>query len=293
MHLDFEISIKDKIIYGCNRKLQCLTDYKVSKRRVWLKSILGRNNIIEPNIIGWETGIICSALLDTSYDHYVEIINFYEKLLKYQNWDISIFYMPDSFLHTASICKVIAKEKKYDLLPLVSEALLFCNNYKIEIENGLYLIPYRGRALYLDQIGIMGEAAQILSDFYEDDTLLNILLTQIEFTIDNQILGSNIFPTHKYELMEDKPIGRCTWGRGVGWWMMGVIYAAKAKKTPEDTRKRLIKYLVECSIYLISTQDSRGYLYDDIYLKQHIDTSTTALEVRIAFFENVILYVPG
>lgn len=271
---------KKLLLKQCNQKLSIYDNYQIPFIKMWLKKATGRKRI-DPSIVGWNTGLLCDGIIDSSLNdnekQCEKVIAFYDNLLKLQKLGFSVFFMPDSFIHASCMSKLIIRYNKKHLLPLVNTAIDFYKCSAVELSKQKYVIPFRANLLYLDQIGIMGEFCQILSDEFGEEELLAILLYQIYFTFENQIEQGELFPAHVFDLNNSKCLGSCTWGRGVGWWMMGLIYASKAKNTKESYKKEMIRYLLKCSKYLSSLQDEKGYLYDDIRYNANIDTSTTAI----------------
>ncbi len=95
-------------------------------------------------------------------------------------------------------------------------------------------------------------------------------------------MEANGIPYHAYNIKDKSKLGLCGWGRGIGWYSIGIIDSLK--ELPKDNKH--YKYLEECvkelATEIIKLQNENGgWSWTSIRKESRIDSSTTAI---LAYF---------
>ena len=108
------------------------------------------------------------------------------------------------------------------------------------------------------------------SALYGDTELAEIADRQIRFTEEVCIDPESGFPFHAYNYATGQHSGSSTWGRGVGWYLLGLT--SRTLRHPEHA-----PHLLHVFHSVFRYQDPKGFLYDDLFRQAHIDSSPTCM----------------
>lgn len=180
-----------------------------------------------------------------------------------------LFDKPDTLIHAYVILKLYSSYKKKKYYVMVEAAKSFL---KDEYRKNT-LIRYRSpaRKFYIDTIGMMNSFCYeygVQFDDYEIKTIANI---QLDYILSRCEFDKETLPYHVYDMASNLPSGPNTWGRGIGWFLVGLTEAAI-----NDPNKYKIHYNRVID-YVFLYQNKDGYFYDDFIAKNHIDTSITSM----------------
>ena len=266
-----------RIYENLAKKIEVSASYKVRyTAKSFTKKVIGKDRKLDPEISDWKIGLITEGLAGSGFDR--------EPLYRFFDWyrfligtGEECFWFQDQLLTAGSILKVILEDGKGEYRPLAVNAANSFSHNLIKTEDGTLLLPYRGKILYLDQIGIMAPFCVRALKFFGTERYVKILEKQILFTLTHQCSEDSVFPFHAYDIENGNTQGRNSWGRGIGWWLTGISALLSGAGTFMEQKTELLDYFVKCIAVLSDLQDKNGYLYEDIAAMNHIDTSTTAM----------------
>ena len=258
-------------------RIEVSASYKAKyTAKSFVKKVIGKRRKLDPEISDWKIGLITEGLAGSDFDR-EPLYRFFDWYRFLINTGEECFWFQDQLLTAGSILKVILDDEKGEYRPLAVNAVKSFTSSLIKAEDGTMLLPYRGKKLYLDQIGIMGSFCVRASKFFGKEKYVKILEDQILFTLTHQCTDDSIFPFHAYDLESGTTQGRNSWGRGIGWWLTGISALLSGAGMIMEQKTELLNYFIRCIAALSDLQDEKGYLYEDIASMNHIDTSATAM----------------
>lgn len=106
--------------------------------------------------------------------------------------------------------------KKNRTLPLQAEQA--CLNFLKQLKGSQTSIPYRSfipDVRFVDTIGMVVPFLMLCGE-------TNLAMIQIEEYDQAKLPHSNI-PPHAYDIVQKRPLGIYDWGRGIGWYILGLV----------------------------------------------------------------------
>ena len=104
-----------------------------------------------------------------------------------------------------------------------------------------------------------------------DPTVQKIAEYQVDYAVKLEKECGTPLPKHYKHVITGEIEGNEYWGRGSGWFILGLVYAALSN--PE----RFGAEYVRAIHWIFDQADENGYLFDDHREKNHVDTSTTSM----------------
>lgn len=125
---------------------------------------------------------------------------------------------------------------------------------------------------------------------YSVPEAVDLAVTQIlEYQKYGMMPGENI-PCHTYHTDTKIPTGLCGWGRGLGWWVLGLADSWQALPTLHPAKKTFEQLMIKTARSAMKFQDTNGgyhwLLFDPA---SRVDSSTVA---SIAWFCSVAEDIP-
>lgn len=117
----------------------------------------------------------------------------------------------------------ITSENKYKLATdlIYNKIQLFKN------QNGLYLYRKNDNILFIDSLGMVVPFLIEYGSYFKKEDILKEGIFQIKEYTRLTTKTFNEFPPHAFDLNHDIKLGSNNWSRGIGWYMIGLSYAAK------------------------------------------------------------------
>lgn len=137
-----------------------------------------------------------------------------------------------------------------------------------------YVKNYR----YVDTIGMICPFLVKYGVIYNKPECIELAVSQIfrykELGVDEK---SNI-PFHAYDVTKDYKVGLCGWGRGLGWFALGIIDTWIELPNESEYKKDLQKIIEELTRVIINIQDNDGGFGWIVTMSDsRKDSSTTAV----------------
>ena len=124
-------------------------------------------------------------------------------------------------------------------------------------------IPYRKRLPNIRFVDTIGMVLPLLVAGGQQERAM-LQLKEFE-----PALLNGIFPAHAYDLERGLPLGIYDWGRGLGWYILGV--------TEANIDSSLDSLIVRTADNLLSLQKSNGGLSCKYFTESHLESSGTAM----------------
>ena len=130
---------------------------------------------------------------------------------------------------------------------------------------------------YVDTIGFISPFLIKYGVNYNNNEAIELGVNQIveyfKYGFDNE----NVIPFHAYDIKEKYKLGLCGWGRGLGWFAIGIIDAWIELPNNSKYKKDLEEVIIKFSKSIIKLQqDNGGWGWTVTRKETRIDSSTTA-----------------
>tara|TARA_R110002051_G_C8718283_1_gene496350 strand:+ start:974 stop:2041 length:1068 start_codon:yes stop_codon:yes gene_type:complete len=154
-------------------------------------------------------------------------------------------------------------------------------NHLIEsIDSQYQIILYRKNEKfhYVDVIGMICPFLLKYAEIFNREDLIELSNKQLEFYIERGLSKSR-FPFHGMELSNHMPIGSSNWGRGLGWYMLGL--SATIAYTDVKSNKKYHYFKNELDLLVknleLCQKDHYWGQFLGITKKWHVDTSSSCM----------------
>lgn len=157
-------------------------------------------------------------------------------------------------------------------------------DYMIELINDSIgddgCVAYRKHILnirFIDTIGFICPFLTLYSKTYNKPEYEELALKQILTYHENGLLKTFNLPVHAYDSDKFIPLGLYGWGRGLGWYLLGLIDMYKELDYSSKNKIILEKYICEVSKSILQFQHTDGGYGPQIAFSQRYDSSVTAI----------------
>lgn len=131
---------------------------------------------------------------------------------------------------------------------------------------------------YVDTIGFISPFLIKYGVIYNDNEAIELGVNQIteyfKYGFDNE----KIIPFHAYDIKEKFKLGLCGWGRGLGWFAIGIIDSWIELPESSKHKKKLEEIIIKLAKSIIKLQQYNGGWGWTVSRKEtRVDSSTTAI----------------
>lgn len=256
-------------------ELQSLASWKkfyVYFKRKILKYILKKPDWLSyiDKSFSWITGQYALGLLASGTKESISTLTaYYDRILLVKLLGIPIFEVPDQIIHADVMLKLYHNYGKKRYFSLIQEAALFLQTMA-QTNEGLIIYWPPEKSIYIDTLGMISDFCYRYEVVFHSPELADIAKYQMEYVERHCIDQLSGFPYHSYAYVERKVNGSSTWGRGIGWYLLGLTSYVKRYGLKSDRLEQVFLRLFE-------NQDNSGFLYNDVMDPTHVDTSTTVM----------------
>ena len=142
--------------------------------------------------------------------------------------------------------------------------------------DGLIAYSSRKNIRYVDTLGLVCPFLVCYDNTYHTDKYAELAVLQIEQFIENGMFKETWLPVHSYEQTTNLPVGVYGWGRGAGWFILGLTDTFLELKQSAG-RERLRKYVLDCADYYLQFQRNDGGFGTFLQNTETYDSSATAV----------------
>lgn len=129
---------------------------------------------------------------------------------------------------------------------------------------------------FVDTIGLAIPFLFKFSYIYDDDESYKIAKKNIEFYYFNSKKDVSILPSHAIDIVNKYQLGSIGWGRGVGWFLLGLIDSYEYI-TNESDKNNIYDMIIEYANFLESYLSNNDYFCCQMLFKSHYDSSINAI----------------
>ena len=141
-------------------------------------------------------------------------------------------------------------------------------------------VKYRkhmGNYRYVDTIGFICAFLIKYGVEFDNNEAVDLAIKQINEYSANGMLVERNLPYHAYNVNTKEKLGLCGWGRGVGWYSIGLIDSWKELPDNNKYKAELNIYVKEFAKEIIKLQNENGgWNWTSIRKETRADSSTTA-----------------
>jgi unsaturated rhamnogalacturonyl hydrolase len=128
----------------------------------------------------------------------------------------------------------------------------------------------------VDTLGLVCPFLVLYDNNYQTNKYAALAVSQIEKFVEFGMFKDSFLPVHSYEVNTGFPVGVFGWGRGTGWFILGVLDSYLELKDGQ-LKERLEKILRETAAYYLQFQREDGGFGIFIQDKNTYDSSATAV----------------
>lgn len=143
-------------------------------------------------------------------------------------------------------------------------------------EDGLIAYSSRKNIRYIDTLGLVCPFLVLYDKTYRTDKYEKLAVLQIEQFIERGMFPNTWLPIHSYEWKTCLPVGVYGWGRGTGWFILGLLDSF-LELSEEDHIEKLRKSLLTAADYYLQFQREDGGFGIFLQNKETYDSSATAI----------------
>ena len=218
----------------------------------------------------WINGQYALGLFSTESPRAIRTLTrYYDRLLLVNRLGMPVFEVPDQTIHGEVLLSLYEQYGKKRFLPLIREAAARLKRIAAE-NDGLVIYWPPDRTILVDTLGMIPRFCYHYAELFNDPEMAAIADRLLDFTEERCMDPECGLPFHAYDLETGRPGGSSTWGRGIGWYLLGLT--ARAERN-EAWRDRLFQVFE----LVFRTQDAEGFLWDDLAQQKHVDSSPTCM----------------
>lgn len=143
-------------------------------------------------------------------------------------------------------------------------------------EDGLIAYSGRKNIRYVDTLGLVCPFLVLYENTYQTKKYGELAVSQIEKYVEFGMFKNSFLPVHSYEFTTGFPVGVFGWGRGTGWFILGLMDAYLELKD-DDLKEKLEKILNKTAAYYLQFQREDGGFGIFLQDKNTYDSSATAV----------------
>lgn len=142
------------------------------------------------------------------------------------------------------------------------------------------MVSYTGGAdnpeMYVDTLGLVCPFLMLYAKNYDRPEIAKLAVFQLEMYHRYGILPGTSLPNHAFNVDSKLPLGVYGWGRGIGWYLIGLLDSLQNAKDPGQ-RKLICGFLWEAAEYYESFQRPDGGFGSIVQRPDTYDSSATAV----------------
>lgn len=142
------------------------------------------------------------------------------------------------------------------------------------------MVSYTGGAdnpeMYVDTLGLVCPFLMLYAKNYDRPEIAKLAVFQLEMYHRYGILPGTSLPNHAFNVDSKLPLGVYGWGRGISWYLIGLLDSLQNAKDPGQ-RKLICGFLWEAAEYYESFQRPDGGFGSIVQRPDTYDSSATAV----------------
>jgi unsaturated rhamnogalacturonyl hydrolase len=131
---------------------------------------------------------------------------------------------------------------------------------------------------YVDTLGFICPFLVAYGKRYGKPECIELAVRQLEHYIRNGVLDTHFLPAHAYHLQDATPLGLFGWGRGLGWFAIGLMDTWRELPAQHEAKQRLERFVGKFAKAALAFQTPGGYWSWTVTRKEaRPDSSATAV----------------
>lgn len=130
--------------------------------------------------------------------------------------------------------------------------------------------------LYVDTVGFVAPFLVSYGKQLQEEKYIKLGLDQIKIYYEKAMLANIKIPCHAYDVTQNIPLGVYGWGRGLGWFLIGVM-ESYLQLEPDERPDWLTTIVIEMAKTIIMLQHEDGGLGSMLAINSSYDSSITAI----------------
>ncbi|MDB8558408.1 glycoside hydrolase family 88 protein [Turicibacter sanguinis] len=131
---------------------------------------------------------------------------------------------------------------------------------------------------YVDTIGFICPFLTRYGVKFNKEAYVELAFKQIVSYRKHGFLNNQVIPYHAYDEINGYPLGLCGWGRGIGWYALGLIDMWRELPDNHLYKQQLSIYVIELAQQIIKLQhESGGWGWISTRIESRDDSSATAI----------------
>ena len=263
-----------KIIHTSQKWLIKTPKIKVTDNtRLILIDILKRN-YSKNTIQYWQQAGLLLGLANNEKDHQVVTDSFFKSYLSEKgNWIQAPKEIDAAILAYAMM--EVDQENRYKLA--YNEMVQLIENHIGEdgtVKYRHHMPNYR----YVDTVGFICPFLTRYGLRFNQNKYIDLAFNQIIEYRKQGFLTNQVIPYHAYDINNAYPLGLCGWGRGIGWYAIGLIDMWRELPNDHPYKIELTEYVIELAHQIIELQNQNGsWNWTATRPEARPDSSTTAI----------------
>ena len=143
-------------------------------------------------------------------------------------------------------------------------------------DDGLMAYSSNKNNRYVDTLGLVCPFLVLYDNTYKTTKYSQLAILQIEKFEENGMFKDTFLPIHSYEITNNLPIGVYGWGRGTGWFILGLMDTFLELKQSLE-KGRLKELIFHCADYYLQFQREDGGFGIFLQNNKTYDSSATAV----------------
>lgn len=228
-----------------------------------------KGNYKNKTIQSWQSGGIYLGIAENSSEE--ELKSMEQQFLDQTSgkWRIKPKEVDEALLAYAILKYAVDKEK---IKPAMDEMFALIQG---KVQERDHCVCYRdgiADVRFVDTVGFICPFLALYGSVYHEEAAFEIAKNQIKTYQEKGLLENYSLPVHAYDSRNGFPMGIYGWGRGAGWWMLGLIDTYREWKTDW-----LAEILRETAEKMTCFENETGGFSSNLILKNNVDSSITAI----------------
>ena len=220
----------------------------------------------------WQTAGLILGI--TEYDSsnnkkFIEAVNYY--INNQGMWRVKPTHIDNALLSYSFLKNYPDKEF---LKPAMDYMIAVIKNFKCS--DGMIAYSNRKNLRYVDTLGMICPFLILYSKIYGTPEYAKLSINQITLYNKNGLYKNSFLPSHAFETKHNLPMGVFGWGRGCGWYILGII-DSYLELNDSKMKEKLRKNILEIAEYYSSFQRNDGGFGVFLQDENTYDSSATAI----------------
>ncbi len=129
---------------------------------------------------------------------------------------------------------------------------------------------------YVDTLGLVCPFLVLYDNTYKTTKYSQLAVSQLDKFTQNGMFKDTLLPVHCYEISTKLPLGVYGWGRGTGWFILGLMDTYLELKSGVE-KEKLKELILKCADYFLQFQQKDGGFGIFLQNDKTYDSSATAV----------------